>query len=64
MKNLMEKDIKSLRDEANECRKALFNLRLSSLVGQLKDTSQFSKIRKQIARVKTAITIKERSVGQ
>ena len=64
MKNLMEKDLQALRDEVVACRKELFNLRLNSLVGQLKDTSQFSKIRKQIARIKTAMTIKERSVGR
>lgn len=64
MKNLMEQNIEALRAQANEHRKELFNLRLSSLVGQLKDTSQFSKIRKQIARIRTAITIKERSAGQ
>jgi large subunit ribosomal protein L29 len=63
MKKLIEKDITSLRDEINNCRKEIFNVRLSALVGQMKDTSQFKKIRKQIARLKTAITIKESSVG-
>jgi len=63
MKKLIEKDVATLRDEVNACRKEIFNVRLSALVGQMKDTSQFKKIRKQIARLKTAITIKESSVG-
>ncbi len=63
MKKLMEKDIATLREEIIAYRKEIFNVRLSALVGQMKDTSQFKKIRKQIARLKTAITIKESSVG-
>jgi large subunit ribosomal protein L29 len=63
MKKLMEKDLAALHNEIQACRKEIFNVRLSALVGQMKDTSQFKKIRKQIARLKTAITIKESSVG-
>jgi len=59
MKTMMEKDIQSLHDEINGARKALFDLRLSALVGQLKDVSQFKKLRRKIAQAKTAITTKQ-----
>jgi len=59
MKTLMEKDLKSLREEALSCRKELFTLHMNAMVGQLKDTSQFRKIRRQIARIKTAMTMKQ-----
>jgi len=59
MKTMLEKDLGSLHEEINACRKELFNLRLSALVGQLKDTSQFKKLRKKIARARTAITMKQ-----
>ncbi len=59
MKKTVEVDIRSLHDEINACRKELFNLRLNALVGQVKDTSQFKKLRKKIAQAKTAITVKQ-----
>lgn len=59
MKNLMEKDLRSLQEEVVACRKEIFNLRMNAMIGQMKDTSQFKKIRKQIARIKTAMTMKQ-----
>jgi len=59
MKKTVEVDIRSLHEEVNAYRKELFNLRLNALVGQVKDTSQFKKLRKKIAQAKTAITMKQ-----
>ncbi|MDQ5890304.1 MAG: Ribosomal protein [Candidatus Dependentiae bacterium] len=58
--NTVEKDLRSLHEEVIACRKEIFNLRLNSLVGQVKDTSQYRKLRKQIARAKTAMTMKQK----
>ncbi len=57
MKKVVEQDIRSLHEEVLACRKELFNLRLNALVGQVKDASQFGKLRKRIARAKTAMTM-------
>jgi len=57
MKKVAEQSIQSLHEEVLACRKEIFNLRLNALVGQVKDASQFGKLRKRIARAKTAMTV-------
>ena len=47
MKNL---DVEDLKKEIDLLRKELFNLRLSMISGQVKDVSQFRKLRVKIAR--------------
>ncbi|MFA5306290.1 MAG: 50S ribosomal protein L29 [Candidatus Babeliales bacterium] len=51
--DLKKMDASALKIEAESLRKELFNLKLGLLTGQVKDTSQFKKIRCQIARILT-----------
>ena len=51
-------EIKDLKDKIFVLRKESLNLRFQKSSGQLDKTSRISQVRKQIARVKTAITSK------
>lgn len=54
IKNELKKlDEKSLREECFRLKKELFNLKLNLNGGEVKDCSQFKKIRKSIARALT-----------
>jgi|WetSurMetagenome_2_1015567.scaffolds.fasta_scaffold623572_3 ribosomal protein L29 len=50
---LKKLDVAALKAEAKSLKKEMFNLKLGRLSGQVKDTSQFEKLRHQIARVLT-----------
>lgn len=52
-------DIESLKKEVQLCKKEIFNLKLNAMTGQMKDISQFGKLRKQIARALTYLTQKQ-----
>jgi ribosomal protein L29 len=52
----VQKDVRALQEEVAEYRKELFNLRMKTLTGQVKDTSQFKKIRKKIAQAMTQVS--------
>ena len=54
--DLREKSVKDLQDELIALRKEQFNLRMQQATGQLAQTSQLNKVRRNIARVKTVIT--------
>ena len=58
MKELITKDVKALNNELSELLKAQFKLRMQKGTQQLQDTSQLGKTKKDIARVKTAMTLK------
>jgi large subunit ribosomal protein L29 len=62
MKELMAKDVKGLNNELSELLKAQFKLRMQKGTQQLQDTSQLGKTKKDIARVKTALT--QKAVGK
>ena len=47
--------IEKLREKIVSLKKELFNLRFQKTLGELTDTSAFSKVRKNIARVKTEL---------
>jgi ribosomal protein L29 len=51
--DLKKMDAEALKAEAQSLRKELFNLKLGQLTGQVKDFSQFKKLRRQVARVLT-----------
>lgn len=57
-KNLKNLDKESLKLEVNSLKKELFNLKLNSLTGQVKDVSQFKKIKVQVARALTLLNSK------
>ncbi len=59
--SLKKMDDKALCDEIVSMRRELLNLRLNASSGQIKDSSQFGKLRKQVAR---ALTIQhQRNTG-
>jgi large subunit ribosomal protein L29 len=58
MKELLAKDVIGLNNELTELLKAQFKLRMQKGTQQLQDTSQLGKTKKEIARVKTALTLK------
>ena len=51
--------IKELEAEVTKLRSELFNLTFQNKVGQLADTSQIKIVKRNIARVKTALKQKE-----
>jgi large subunit ribosomal protein L29 len=55
---LRTKDAAALATELTELQRAHFNLRMQSGTQQLSNNSQLSKVRKDIARVKTVINQK------
>ena len=48
-----------LEQKAREIRDELFNAKVKHATGQLEDTAKLSKLRKQIARVETALVEKQ-----
>ena len=57
--NYKDMSIKELTAEENKLRSELFNLTFQNKVGQLQDTSRIKIVKKNIARVKTALKQKE-----
>ena len=65
-KDLVQKDIvgysiESLKEKLLWFKKELFNLRFQRSLGDLKNTSRFSVIRKNIARIQTELTARCKS---
>ena len=58
-KELKNMDIETLTHEVASLRKELFNLKLNKITGQVKDLSQFRKLRVQIARALTFLSQKQ-----
>ncbi len=58
---LKKLDVAALKAEAKSLKKEMFNLKLGRLSGQVKDTSQFEKLRHQIARALTLAQEMQRS---
>lgn len=59
--NYQNLSVKELTDEESKLRSELFNLTFQNKVGQLQDTSRIRIVKKNIARVKTAL--KQKSAG-
>lgn len=60
-KDIKDKDVKELQSLLKEKKLKLFELRLQLKTMQLTDVSQISTIRKEIARINTAISAKSAS---
>ena len=58
IKELNAKDEAALREELLLAKKELFNLRFQHATNQLDNTARITEVRKNIARIKTAITMK------
>ena len=56
---LRAKDQPALQKELNDLLKAQFGLRMQIATQQLSNTSQLKKVRRDIARVKTVMNLKE-----
>ncbi|KQV79552.1 50S ribosomal protein L29 [Massilia sp. Root418] len=56
---LRGKDQAALQKELNDLLKAQFGLRMQVATQQLSNTSQLKKVRRDIARVKTVMNLKE-----
>ena len=57
--NYKDLSIKELTAEESKLRSELFNLTFQNKVGQLQNTSAIREVKKNIARVKTALTQKK-----
>jgi large subunit ribosomal protein L29 len=60
-KELRSKSDAELREELNSLLKEQFNLRMQKAIGQAARSDQFTKVRRNIARVKTVMTEKKNS---
>lgn len=58
-KELKNLDAEVLKQEISSLKKELFNLKLNKITGQVKDLSQFKKLRVQIARALTFLKQKQ-----
>ncbi len=57
---LKAKDIKALNEDLVTAKKELFNLRFQNATNQLDNTARISEVRKNIARIQTVITQKQK----
>ena len=61
VQELNGKTVAELNEELVAAKKELFNLRFQNATNQLDNTSRIKEVRKNIARIQTVITQKERS---
>ena len=57
--DLVEMDLGSLIEELRETKQEALNLRFRNATGQLENTAELSKVRRQIARINTYIRQRE-----
>ena len=55
---LQAKSIDALKQELTDAKKELFNLRFQNATNQLDNTARITEVRKNIARIQTALTAK------
>ena len=61
---LIKLDLKILKDKMGVLRKESLNLRFQKSSGQLEKTARISVVKKQIARIKTAINFNKKMKGE
>jgi len=61
MQKLQQFSVEELHEKLNNTRKSLFSLRVNAVSTPVKDYSQYKKLRKQAARILTAINGKIKS---
>ena len=61
---LIKLDINALKDKMTVLRKESLNLRFQKSSGQLEKTARISVVKKQIARIKTAINLNKKMKGE
>ena len=60
VKELREESVEALQEKLVAAKKELFNLRFQNATNQLENTARIKEVRKNIARIQTIITEKER----
>lgn len=58
VKDLQTKTVDELKEDLTSAKKELFNLRFQNATSQLTNTAEITKVRKNIARIQTAINAK------
>ena len=58
VEDLRNKNVEELNQELVSAKKELFNLRFQNATSQLTNTAEITKVRKNIARIQTAINAK------
>ena len=61
VEELNAKDVKALNEELVSAKKELFNLRFQNATNQLDNTARISEVRKNIARIQTVISAKQKA---
>ena len=61
---LIKLDTNALKDRMSVLRKESLNLRFQKSSGQLEKTARISVVKKQIARIKTAINLNKKMKGE
>lgn len=61
-KDIRSMETTAIKTEIDNLKKELFDLRFQAAVGQLEDTAKLSKIKKDIARMYTIITEREKGI--
>ena len=61
---LRDKSVDELNEELVSLRREQFNLRMQKATGEVQDQTEFGRVRKSIARVKTVLNEKARSAGE
>ena len=62
--DLRAKSVEELNEELVALRREQFNLRMQQATGELAQVHQFSRVRKDIARVKTILNELSRAAGE
>ena len=62
--DLIKLDLNNLKDKMGVLRKESLNLRFQKSSGQLEKTARISVVKKQIARIKTAINLNKKMKGE
>jgi len=63
VKELLNKSPEQLNNDLTDAKKELFNLRLQNATNQLDNTARINEVRKNIARIRTVMTQKERGLA-
>ena len=61
MKELQAKTVEELSEELVSAKKELFNLRFQNATNQLDNTARIREVRKNIARIKTMMTVSQKA---
>lgn len=61
LEELNSKSVAELKDELVAAKKELFNLKIQNSTNQLDNTSRIKEVRKNIARIQTVISQKEKA---